>query len=62
MIIEIITFVAQTMNGIINAFDSVYFGDYSILDIFLSILCLKITLWGLFSLISHKNENNGSVE
>lgn len=59
MIIEIITFTAQSMNGIINAFDSVYFGDYSILTIFLSILYLKITLWGIFSLLDKKEE--GSV-
>lgn len=59
--IEIITFIAQTMTLIINSFDTVYLGDYSILDIFLSIIYLKITLWGLFSLISHKKEDGESA-
>lgn len=59
-VFEIIGFIAQTMNGIINAFDNVYIanGSYSILDIFVSLLYLKITFWGVFSLISYKKGVN----
>lgn len=61
VVLEIITFIANTMTGILTAFDSVYLGNYSVLDLFLSITYLRITFWGIFSLISHKDEDNGSV-
>lgn len=53
-LVEITLFLAQTMNTIIMSFDSVYLGSLSILDIFLSVIYLNITLWGLFSLIKVK--------
>jgi hypothetical protein len=56
MILEIILFISTTMAGIINAFDNVYLGSYSMLDLFLSIIYLRITFWGIFTLISYKKE------
>lgn len=56
-VFEILGFIAQTMTGIINATDNVYFGDNSILDIGISLIYLQITLWGIFSLLSHKNNS-----
>lgn len=53
-LVEITLFLGQTMNTIIMSFDSIYLGSYSILDIFLSVMYLDITLWGLFSLIKVK--------
>ena len=50
-VFEIMLFLASTMNGIVNAFDNVYFGEYSLLDIFLSLVYLDITFWGIFSLL-----------
>ena len=58
-VFEILGFIVQTMNGIINATDNVYLGDYSILDISVSLLYLQITFWGIFSLLSHKNNTEG---
>ena len=54
MIFEILAFICTTMNGIIMAMDSVYLGTLSILDIFISLMYLKITFWGIFTLISYK--------
>ena len=56
MILEIILFISTTMTGIINSLDSVYLGSHSILDLFLSIIYLRITFWGIFTLISYKKE------
>lgn len=53
---EIMLFLAVTMSGIVNAFDDVYLGDYSLLDIFLSIVYLEITFWGIFSLLRTSND------
>ena len=58
-VFEILSFIVQTMTGIINATDYVYLGDYSVLDIAISIIYLQITFWGIFSLISHKNNTEG---
>lgn len=51
-IFEIIVFLVFTMTMILNAVDNVYLGDYTVLDLFLSLVYLEITFWGLFSLIS----------
>ena len=56
-IFEIIVFVVYTMTLIFNSIDSVYLGDYTFLDICLSLMYLEITLWGLFSLIRTGNES-----
>lgn len=53
-IIEIMLFIANTMNGIIMATDNVYLGEYSMLDIYISLQYLAITFWGAFTLISYK--------
>ena len=53
-IIEILTFIVITTNSIFQATDSVYLGDISILDIAVSLMYLQITLWGVFTLISHR--------
>lgn len=55
-IFELFGFYAQTMGSIFTAFDSVYIGEHSILDIFVSIMYLSITLWGIFSLLSYKKD------
>ena len=61
MILEIILFICTTMNGIINGIDSVYLGSYSILDLFLSIIYLRITFWGIFTLIDYKKGGQENV-
>lgn len=60
-IIEIITFIVITMNGIFLATDNVYIGNISLLDIFVSLMYLDITLWAVFTLISYK-KNASSVD
>lgn len=55
-ILQLIIFIMSSMTGIINSFDNVYLGSYSILSLFLSIVYLKITFWGIFSLINPKNK------
>ena len=57
VILQLITFIISSMTGLINSFDNVYLGSYSILDLFLSIIYLKITFWGIFSLINPKNKD-----
>lgn len=61
-VFEIMIFISQTMFGIITATDNVYLGEYSILDISVSLLYLRITFWGIFSLLSHKNNTEGVDE
>lgn len=53
-VLEIILFFGNTTNGIIMATDNVYLGEYSILDIYLSLQYLVITFWGMFTLVSYK--------
>ena len=55
-IFELFGFFAQTMGSVFTAFDSVYIGEHSILDIWVSIMYLSITLWGVFTLLSYKKE------
>lgn len=55
-IFELFGFFAQTMGAIFTAFDSVYIGDHSILDISVSLMYLSITMWGIFTLLSHKKD------
>lgn len=55
-IIDIFVFFTFAMVSIISAFDSVYIDEYSMLDIFLSIVYLQITFWGIFSLLSYRNK------
>lgn len=57
-ILEIALFIGNTTNGILMATDSVYLGEYSILDIFISAQYLAITFWGMFSLVSHKHQKD----
>ena len=60
-IFEIMLFFGNTMNGIFLAFDSVKIGEYSLLDIFLSMEILYITFNGIFTLVSYK-KNDGDDE
>lgn len=48
----IISQIGSIMGGIFNALDSVYIADYSVLDIFLALIVLRIALWFLFALIN----------
>lgn len=55
-ILEMFVFFTWVMSLIINVFDSVYLGEHTLLDIFLSITYLSITLWGVFSLLNAANQ------
>ena len=54
---EIMVFLCTLIGGAFDSFDSVYIDSWSLLDIFVSLEYMAITLWGIFQLIGTDNEN-----
>jgi len=63
-LIEIITFFTMCMSQVFYILDNAYIGNISLLDIICACGYISITFWGVFELISYKengNDNNGRV-
>lgn len=57
---ELIVFIVSVFNTIFTDLDSVYWGDYSLLDVFCTLLALDITIQFLQEVISVKRGGGNS--
>ena len=53
--LDIFIFLGQTLTGVFSSFDNVYFGDNSVLDIFIGVFLLECTLWFIFKVLGHSS-------
>jgi hypothetical protein len=55
----LMSFWASVISQIFALLDSVYFGDYTVLTIFVALEFASITLWGISTLIKPDSSNGG---